>query len=202
MTRRISDRLRSASFTAILVALLAALLGGCGLRPVHAPQRLEGRTVDVDALLAATPLHLEGPEQLVPLVADALAARGLDVADGSGGDAGMAHASIRLAVADDRFGFRRDRAATRASVALRADVLLYSSLTASPIFSQQLTARSFYDIVRSDFANDVRHDQAAREAADALAERILVMLTRRLPRVANITGEGVARQAPAGTRPQ
>lgn len=186
----------------MLIALLAVLLAGCGFRPVHAPQQLEGRTVDVDALLAATPLHLEGPEQLVPLVADALATRGLDVADGPGGDEGAAYARIRLGVADDRFGFRRDRAATRASVALRADVLLYSSLTTSPIFSQQLRARSFYDLIRSDFANDVRRDQAAREAADALAERILVMLTRRLPRVAKVSGERVARQSPAGTRPQ
>ncbi len=172
-------------------ALLALALVGCGLRPVHVPREAGGRTLDIDALLASTPLHLEGPEQLVALVADALAARGLDVAGGSGGDdGGIAYARIRVDVDDSRFGFRRDRAATRASVAVQADVRLYSSLTASPVFSRRLAARSFYDIVRSDFANDVRHDQATYEAVDALAERILVMLTRRLPRVAEVSGKG------------
>ncbi len=187
-----------------LAGLLALLLAACGLTPVHAPHAVDGRQVDVDALLAATPLHLEGPERLVPLVADALAARGLDVAYGTAGGTAAAtpHARIRLDLDDDRFGFRRDRAATRARVAVAADVRLYSPLAASPIFSRRLAARSFYDLVRSDFANDVRHDQALREAADALAERILVMLTRRLPRIAGMSGEGSDEGAGAGNRPR
>jgi len=143
-----------------LIALLA--LGACGFQPLY---EAGGSTAAMRGHLASVEVA-PIPDRLGQVMGNRLTER-LNVAG-----APEYRLDVALTQATEGFGIRPDAAASQEQLTLVAKVTLTKIGGESPIFSEDMRARTAYDLVLSDFSSETQREDSARRLALELAERI------------------------------
>ncbi|WP_286829383.1 MULTISPECIES: LPS assembly lipoprotein LptE [Kordiimonas] len=145
-----------------LVITLALLLSACGFRPLY----------EAGGSSRAMQQHLAGVE--VAPIADRLGQvmrnRLLDRLN-TGGTADY-RLTVTLEQSTQGYGIRPDAAATQEQLTLVAHVAFIRLNGEEIVFTEDMRARTSYDLVLSDFATVTQREDSARRLALELAERI------------------------------
>jgi LPS-assembly lipoprotein len=144
----------------LVIALLT--LSACGFRPLY----------EAGGSSAAMQSHLSGIE--VAPIADRLGQvmRNRLLERLNVGSAPEYRLSVVLTQTTEGYGIRPDAAVTQEQLTLTATVIFAKLGEEELIFSEDMRARTSYDLVLSDFASVTQREDSARRLALELAERI------------------------------
>ncbi len=150
------------------LVLLLLLLTGCGFAPAYRPS---AGAAHAPAALTDLPVRIAADAAL----ADVLLREGADLGlslqpPGHAADAGPV-AVLRVSLQEERYGLRRDRAATRAAVRIAGDLLLPNATGDRPPVIP-VAAVVPYDILRSDYATEIARRDALARAGRLLLEQV------------------------------
>jgi LPS-assembly lipoprotein len=147
--------------------LIAALLGGCGLRPLYGG----GESSSVAQLLRSVAVQPIGGGQTGWLVRTALVDR-LGQADGS------ARYRLEVELDDDLtgFGIRGDSAVTRERRTLRARYRLVEAATGSVLLDATAGSDAGVDVVGSEYATVAAEQTAVERLSQIVADQIVARL--------------------------
>lgn len=160
---------------AVLAAILAVGLAGCGFRPLYA-ERTGGDGVASDAAaVRIAPI----PDRAGQILRNEL----IDRLNPAGEPDEPRYAlEVRLAVAKLGLGIRKDETATRASLRFRSTFRLRDSDTRAIVYASRAGAVTSYNIVDSEYAT-IASERAARRRglvliADSIALRLAAYFNR------------------------
>jgi len=154
-----------------ILALASGLLvvAACGFTPLYGPQADGAPGPALGAAIDVAPI----PERLGQQVRNALLDR---LAPLAGDGAPAFRLEVSLAEDSQGGGYRPDKAITRRTLRLTAQVRLTDLATDKPILEESARASVSYNVVQSDFANLNAARSARERAAEMLADRIVERL--------------------------
>ena len=163
------------SFAAGIVVSSAIGLSGCGFQPLYG-DRPGGSGVAADiATIRVAPIA----DRTGQILRNAL----IDRLNPSGEPADPLYSlEVRLAVAKQELGIRKDETATRTSMRFRSTFRLRDSASGAFVFSSRAAAITSYNIVDSEYAT-IASERAARRrglilVADSIATRLAAYFNR------------------------
>ena len=167
-----SSAIARASRRALLLASLAAMLAGCGFRPLYAPRGPSDWDPDLAAInvLRIT----DRPGQILALaLRENLNPGGVSVAKRWDLQTG-------LRVTRSDLGIQRNATATTSEVTVSAIFAVLDAKTGKTVYSSSSTAVGDFDQVRDAYATqvaaDAARDRALREVADEMTLRLSIFV--------------------------
>ncbi len=153
---------------ALALAVLSALLGGCGFKPLHGQKNGGPGGGDLAAVQVRVIADRVG-QQLRNQLLDMLNPRGRPSRPRHYLEVGLSETTERLAVQKNSF-------ATRANYHLTADFRLVDAASGEVLFTGRERAISSYNISQSDYATLIGEKDAKVRATRTLAEDIRARL--------------------------
>jgi len=168
------SRPRAVAVLPFIVAL-AALLAGCGFRPMNSPGGQGAGHPDLAAISIA-PI----PDRVGQLLHNRL----LDLLNPRGRPSAPRYKlTVQLTETIEEIGFRKTEVATRANLRLRTTYILTDAVTQTSVTVGSRTVVSSYNILQSDYATLVAEEDArtsaTREAADEIRTALAVYFAAR-----------------------
>lgn len=167
------------SFAAGFVVIPAIGLSGCGFQPLYG-NRSGGSGVADDI---ATIRVAQIADRTGQILRNAL----IDRMTPSGEPADPRYSlEVRLSIAKQELGIRKDETATRISIRFRSTFRLRDSASGAFVFSSRAAAVTSYNIVDSEYATIASERAARRRGLILVADSIVVRLAAYLNRLRSL----------------
>lgn len=153
----------------LLVAALAAAIGGCGFRPLYGGRDGTPEALDDFAAIKIAPINDRPGQQLRNDLLDLLTPHGEPARP-------RYTLKVKLSEATSELAVQRSGLATRANLEVDASYVLGDVASGQPLVTDTATAVASYNILNSAYSTLVAHDFARTRALERIAEDIRLRL--------------------------
>ncbi len=160
----------------IATIAIAALLSGCGFRPLYGTTKADEQVASLLAQVRIGTIADRTGQKLRNFLLDRLNPAGQPARP-------LYHLLVKTTVSRTDLGIQRDETATRAILVLTANYRLLDSAKKSTLVRGSTKSTNSFNIVASDFATLSGEtdaiERAAREVSDNIKTRLALYFTRR-----------------------